>query len=102
MHTPRTEAAEGRDRHAPAERDGWQTVGAVEHYACGLAGLLATGVVAVLFYPALVSATRPLHLLSSVAIVFVILTAWVLVWLSLEFGWEWRAGRLGSGDRTSE
>jgi hypothetical protein len=94
MTTPRTGVTNGQDRGVPPEDERRETVGAVEHYTCGLVGLLATAVCVVLVYPALVSATRPLHLLSSVALVFIVVTAWVLVWLSFEVVWEWRAGRL--------
>lgn len=94
MQTPRIEEQDGRGQHAPSGTDRRGTVGPVEHYSCGLAGLLATAVVVVLFYPSLVSVTRPLYLLSSVALVSVVITTWVLVWLSFELVWEWRAGRL--------
>jgi hypothetical protein len=97
MSTPRTGATNDRGRGVPHEDERRETVGAVEHYTCGLVGLLATTVCVVLLYPALVSATRPLHLLSSVALVFIVVTAWVLVWLSFEVVWEWRAGRLTTG-----
>jgi hypothetical protein len=95
----RTSGAVGREDQGagPPDRAAPETVGAVEHYSCGLVGLFATAVALVFVYPALVAATRPLYLLSSVALVFVVITAWVLVWLSLELVWEWRAGRLFAG-----
>lgn len=94
MNASRTTERDGRGRTDASETDRNATVGALEHYSCGLAGLVATAVVVAAFYPTLVAATRPLYLLSSVALVSVVITAWVLVWLSLEFVWEWRTGRL--------
>jgi hypothetical protein len=70
----------------------------VTHYSCGLAGLLATAAVAVLFYPVLVAVTRPLYLLSSTALLFVLVFAWFAIWLALALAWEWRAGRLPVSD----
>jgi hypothetical protein len=61
-----------------------------------VAGFLATSVVALLFYPVLVAVTRPLHLLSSTAIVVVLMLVWALVWLGIEVLWEWRAGRVST------
>lgn len=93
-----TSGTVGREDQGAEPPDGAarETVGAVEHYSCGLAGLLATAVALVFVYPALVSMTRPLYLLSSVALVSIVVTAWVLAWLSFELVWEWRAGRLGA------
>ena len=94
MTTSRTTERDGRGRTDASETDRIGTVGRVEHYSCGLVGLAVTAAALLFLYPALVAATRPLYLLSSVALVFVVVTAWVLLWLSLEFVWEWRTGRL--------
>lgn len=64
-----------------------------EHWACCLLGFGGTLALAILFYPVLVAATRPLHLLSSTAIVFVLLFAWLSVWLGAELLVEWLVGR---------
>ena len=94
MNIPGAADRNDREGDARAGTDGNGTVGAVEHYSCGLAGLLATAVAVVFLYPVLVSLTRPLHLLSTVTLVFIVITAWVLVWLTFELVWEWRSGRL--------
>ena len=49
---------------------------------------------ALLLYPLLVALTRPLQLLASTAIVFVLVFLWLLIWLAIEVAWEWRAGRI--------
>ena len=69
-------------------------VGAVQHYACAVASLLATGLILLAGYSALVALTRPLHVLSSTALVFAVVSLWLLMWAALEVTWEWRAGRL--------
>jgi len=51
------------------------------------------GAVAGPFYPALVSVTRPLRMLSSTAVVFVLVVVWLLVWLWLEVLLEWHKRR---------
>lgn len=71
-----------------------ETVGTVEHCLCGVAGLVCTGVVLALWYPALVAVTEPLYVLSSTAVVVIVTTLWLLTWLTVEFAWEWRTGRL--------
>ncbi|MEF8868077.1 MAG: hypothetical protein V5A85_06140 [Haloarculaceae archaeon] len=50
----------------------------------GVLGLLLTAVGGFLFYPALVDLTRPLRLLSTTALVFILLACWILVWSVLE------------------
>jgi hypothetical protein len=78
-------------------RDPVETVGTVEHVACGLTGLFVAGVLVTAFYPALVAVTSALRMLSSTALVFVAVGLWFAVWAALELVWEWRAGRLGPG-----
>jgi len=75
-----------------------QTVGVVEHVLCGLAGVLLTGALLLLFYPSLVALTQPLYVLSSTALVGAIAVLWLLLSFGAELAWEWRAGRL-TGDR---
>ena len=72
------------------------TVGTVEHCLCGVVGLLCTGAILALWYPALVAATQPLYVLSSTAVVAVTTTVWLLTWFGVELVWEWRAGRLST------
>jgi len=50
----------------------------------GVVGLLLTAAGGFVFYPALVDLTRPLHLLSTTALVFLLLVAWILLWSVLE------------------
>jgi hypothetical protein len=52
------------------------------------------GLTTLLFYPVLVAVTRPLQLLSSTAIAFVLVFLWLLTWLAIEIVWEWRSGRI--------
>jgi hypothetical protein len=47
-----------------------------------------------LLYPTLVGVTRPLHLLSSTALLTIAATVWICTWFGLELVWEWQAGRL--------
>ncbi|MFA1612225.1 hypothetical protein [Halobellus rubicundus] len=72
------------------------TVGAVTHYACSLVGLAVVGVMGAFLYPELIGVTQSFHLLSSTAIAFVLLLAWLLAWLGIEVVWAWRGERLWS------
>ncbi len=94
MPTPYKREQTDDGPHTNTEQCRPGTVGAVEHYLCGVIGLCCTGVVLALWYPALVAVTRPLYVLSSTAVVAVVTTLWLLTWLGVEFVWEWRAGRL--------
>ncbi|MDS0243682.1 hypothetical protein NDO74_20490 [Haloferax sp. S2CR25-2] len=69
-------------------------IDATERYVCSLIGLGAVAAVLFLFYPLLLAVTRPLHLLSITALVFVLATVWLVVWLGSELVWEWQTGRL--------
>ena len=73
---------------------GTHTVGRVEHYSCGAAGLGAAVVALLLLYPLLLVFTEPLRLLSTTAIVFVFVVIWFVAWALFEVAWEWNAGRL--------
>lgn len=92
MYTPQG----GGGRRSPLEPTRTRGADALEVSVCCVAGFLATSVVALLFYPVLVAVTRPLHLLSSTAIVVVLMLVWALVWLGIEVLWEWRAGRVST------
>lgn len=76
--------------YAPAERS---LIGIVEHSLCGIAGLLCTGLVLALWYPALVTLTEPLYVLSSTALIAIAISVWLLTWLGVEFLREWRSAR---------
>ena len=67
----------------------------VTHTACGTVGFLTTGLLTLLFYPVLLSLVRPLHLLSSTAILLSLLLVRLSIWLVLEFVLELRPGALG-------
>jgi hypothetical protein len=91
MNTPRS----GRDG-SPRAPGGCpaRTVGTLEHWSCGLAGLVATAAVVLVGYPVLVWLVRPLQLLSTTALLLLLVGVWLITWLALELAWEWRAGRL--------
>jgi len=95
MPTPYEPEQTDDDPYINAEQRLTGTVGTAEHCLCGVAGLLCTGAILVLWYPALVAVTRPLYVLSSTAVVAISTTLWLLTWLGVECVWEWRAGRLG-------
>jgi protein-S-isoprenylcysteine O-methyltransferase Ste14 len=68
-------------------------LGVFEYYASAVAGLVVTGVLVVLVYPALVTVTDPLRMLSSTAIVFAVVLAWLLAWSAVELVWAWGSRR---------
>lgn len=70
-----------------------ESVGSVEHHACGVSSFLLTILFVVLFYPVLVSLTLPLEVLATTALVSVAVLVWCLGWVGFELLWEWRAGR---------
>ncbi|WP_049920637.1 hypothetical protein [Haloferax sulfurifontis] len=92
------------NRHGPVPDDDQPTQGviqpaeidATERYVCSLIGLGAMAGVLLLFYPLLLAVTRPFQQLSVTALVFVLVTVWLLVWLGSELVWEWQTGRLFS------
>jgi uncharacterized protein YqhQ len=94
MTTPHNGRRKNRQQHVSSETTDSKTVGPIEHYSCGLAGLLMTAAIGILLYPTLVAVTRPLHLLSSTVLLFILITIWVVAWMVFELAWEWRAGRL--------
>lgn len=69
-------------------------VSPTEHCACCVLALVGVGAIGFVVYPGLVALTRPLHVLSSTAIVCALVVGWLLLWLGMEYVWEWRAGRL--------
>jgi len=80
----------GGDREHPTwcsrESEGHEDTGVRVHVyvLTGVVGLLLTATGGFVFYPALVDLTRPLRLLSTTALVFVLLVAWILVRSVLE------------------
>ncbi len=94
MNTPQRGGRGNQTTRNPSERTPQETVGTVEHYLCGLTGSLATMGLVALFYPTLVAVTRPLHILSTTALVVILTTVWIGIWFALELAWEWRASRL--------
>ena len=86
--------------HKPEQADGGActrddqcltgTISTVEHGLCGVAGFLWTGAILALCYPALVTVTQPLYVLSSTALVAIATTTWLLTWLGVELVWAWR------------
>lgn len=94
MPTPYEPGQTDDDPYTPGDQCFAETVGTVEHCLCGVVGLLCTGAVLAVLYPALVTITRPLSVLSSTAVVAIVATLWLLTSLGVEFVWEWRAGRL--------
>jgi len=72
--------------------DGDTGVGMVAHaVGCGM-GLVVMGAVVGLFYAELVTLTRPLHVLSSTALVFTLVLLWLVVWFGIELALGWRKG----------
>ncbi|WP_324665008.1 hypothetical protein [Haloarcula sediminis] len=94
MPTPHRRAKTDDGPYTPSEQFPSGTVSTAEHCLCGIAGLVCTGAILALWYPALVAVTQPLYVLSSTAVVAVVTTLWLLTSLGVEFVWEWRAGRL--------
>lgn len=81
-------------REAKANSTPMNTVSSVEHYTCALVGLVAVASLTPDFIPLLSRLTQQFGEFSTTILVFVLTTLWVLVWISLESLWEWRAGRL--------
>lgn len=74
-------------RHGTSGDDGGPVDAGVRihvYVLTGVLGLLLTATGGFVFYPVLVELTRPLHLLSTTALVFLLLVAWILVWSVLE------------------
>jgi hypothetical protein len=94
MPTSRTDDRVQSGRACGADAPDGLPVDPVEHYVTGFVGFALTLVGTAMVYPALAAASEVLHYLSSTLLVFTFLAAWLLVWLTLEVLWEWRAGRL--------
>lgn len=91
----RKRSADQRPPHVTeASEDRPETIGAVEHYGCGVAGLLIAGAVAFLTYPTLLTLSRMFEKLSTTMLILFVILLWSVLWLGLELAWEWRAGRL--------
>ena len=81
------------DPDAFVEESEPDTVGRVEHYSCGVAGLLVTAVSVFFVYPLLVALARPLSVLSSTAVTLAFVVAWFVTWALFECALTWRSGR---------
>ncbi len=93
MSTPHNGDVGNQTSHSSSEQALSGAVGTAEHCLRGVTGFLITGAVIAPLYPTLVAATRPLHLLSSTALVVILITVWMLTWFALEYVLELRAGR---------
>ncbi|QZP39431.1 hypothetical protein [Halobaculum magnesiiphilum] len=95
MNTP---PAGGTDR-APRKRSPGSSPSnpraAVGHALCAAIGFVATVAFAVLFYSELVAAIEGLQpeLLTTTALVFVLVWVWAGIWTAAEAAWEWRSRR---------
>jgi len=67
-----------------------RNLGPLGHYSTGVCGLLATILLLFFLYPTVVALTRPLHILSSTAIVILAVGAWVGTWFVLEVAMDRR------------
>lgn len=81
-------------REAKQDSSQINTVSGAEHYTCALVGLGTVVILTLAFIPLLFRLTQQFNRFSTTIIVFSLATLWVLVWISLESFWEWRAGRL--------
>jgi hypothetical protein len=72
------------------------TVSGVEHYTCALVGFGTVAILTLVFIPLLLRLAQQFEGFSTTILVFSLTALWVLVWISLESLWEWRAGRLFS------
>lgn len=88
-HRPSLPSEEHGSQRSEAETISW-----VEHYSCALGGLGAVVGAFVLFGHLLTSAAAEFEVFALTVLVFVLVALWVVVWIGLEFVWEWRAGRL--------
>lgn len=93
MYTPHSGRETRPRQRTPAGTDPARSTAFVEQFACCIAALLATGVFVVLFYPGLVALTRPLHPLSTTAIVIALVSMWLGILVGLAVVLEWRAVR---------
>jgi hypothetical protein len=94
MTTPHRGEQSTDARRQPPDQGHACTVSTGEHCLCGVTSFVGTTVVVALLYPTLVGVTRPLHLLSSTALLTIAVAIWIGTWFGLELAWEWRAGRL--------
>lgn len=63
----------------------YTSLGPLGHYSAGVVGLLVTIGLLFFLYPMVVAVTKPLHVLSSTAIVMLGVSTWVVLWCILEF-----------------
>lgn len=84
----------GTDSQPGRKSSEFRRTGGLERYFCTVGGFFLAAALVVLLYPLVLAVTRPFGLLSSTALVFVLVSTWFVTWISLEVAWEWRAGRL--------
>ncbi len=63
----------------------YNSMGRLGHYTAGLIGLLVTIGLLFILYPMVVAVTKPLHVLSSTAIVMLGVFTWVVLWCGIDF-----------------
>lgn len=83
----------------PPEEGDVRTVGWVQHHVCAVCGLVAALLVMTFLTPVLFVAVEPFRFLSSTALVFAVLVAWLVVSITLELVWDWSAGWLSTANR---
>lgn len=92
MTNPTTVAVEPRERGVPAENGAARKSSpggdALSTSLCCLAGGAIAALAVLLSLPTLLDLTRPFGGLSSTAIAFVLLFAWLVAWAVVEFTWE--------------
>jgi|GEM_PF-2001263 len=82
------------DRRERASKNQQYAPSAVRHSICALASLGGVTILILVFITLLFRLTQQFGMFSTTVLVFGLTTLWVLVWISLESVWEWRAGRL--------
>lgn len=80
------------ENDAPRERT--ETTPWFEHASCALIGLGTVAAVVFFFGQSLLAMTQGFAEFATTVLVFSLVTLWVLVWITVESVWEWRAGRL--------
>lgn len=98
MSIPRDRGRAGSGRTERTESAQADAIGNLGHCSCCLIGLAVAAVVAVSLYPVLVAVTRPFGLLSSTALLVILVVVWLAGWWSFEIAWVWRVKRAERAD----
>lgn len=98
VYTPPSGKPKAEPRPGAVDPPNARSITPVAHGVCCAVGVATTVGLAALFYPELISAVDRLHVLSTTALVFLLLWVWIGVWAAAEMTWGWRTARL-SGDR---